>query len=195
VREPFDALILAVRVLPPEGRPQLHAYRRRDIHPDRADLHEYCCVEPVCEHREFDFQTYCWHASVMPIAALADLPGRCCPIAAALEVVGERWAMLIIREVALGNTRFQDIARGTGAPRDRIAARIKALEEAGALQRVPYQSAPPRFDYQLTDSGRALLPVLDALLAWGLDHAVAPDDPDRNRHQWTTAKHGAGRSR
>ena len=116
-------------------------------------------------------------------AALADLPGRCCPIAAALDVVGERWALLIVRELALGNSRFQDIVRGTGAPRDRVAARIKALDDAGVIRRVHYQTAPPRFDYQLTDSGRALLPVLDALLTWGLDYAVPPNDPDRDRYR------------
>ena len=110
----------------------------------------------------------------MPAVTLADLPGRPCPIAAALELVGERWALLIVRELALGNSRFEDIVRGTGAPRDRVAARLKALDDAGVIQRHAYQAAPPRFDYQLTDSGRALLPVLDALLAWGLDHAVGP---------------------
>jgi DNA-binding HxlR family transcriptional regulator len=118
----------------------------------------------------------------MTLAALADLPGRPCPIAAALEVVGERWALLVIRELALGNTRFSGIVAGIGAPRDRVAARLKALEDAGVIARVAYQSAPPRFDYLLTDSGRALLPVLDALLAWGSDYAVAADDPDRDRH-------------
>jgi DNA-binding HxlR family transcriptional regulator len=118
----------------------------------------------------------------MTLAALADLPGRPCPIAAALEVVGERWALLVIRELALGNTRFSGIVAGIGAPRDRVAARLKALEDAGVIARVAYQSAPPRFDYLLTDSGRALLPVLDALLAWGKNHAVPVDDPDRDRH-------------
>jgi DNA-binding HxlR family transcriptional regulator len=127
--------------------------------------------------------------------ALADLPGRCCPIAAALDLVGERWALLIVRELALGNSRFQEIVRGTGAPRDRVAARIKALDEAGIIRRVPYQTSPPRFDYQLTDSGRALLPVLDALLAWGLDHAVAADDPDRDRYRWATNRMQPGRAR
>jgi DNA-binding HxlR family transcriptional regulator len=131
----------------------------------------------------------------MTSVALADLPGRCCPIAAALDVVGERWALLIVRELALGNSRFQEIVRGTGAPRDRVAARIKALDEAGIIRRVPYQTSPPRFDYQLTDSGRALLPVLDALLAWGLDHAVAADDPDRDRHRWATNRMQPGRAR
>jgi DNA-binding HxlR family transcriptional regulator len=112
---------------------------------------------------------------------LAELPGRPCPIAAALQLVGERWALLVVREIALGATHFGDIVRGTGAPRDRIAARLRALESAGVVTRVPYQSAPPRFEYRLTDSGEALIPVLDALLCWGKAHAVLPDDPDRPR--------------
>jgi DNA-binding HxlR family transcriptional regulator len=124
----------------------------------------------------------------MPAVRLADLPGRPCPIAAALELVGERWALLIVRELALGSSRFDEIVRGTGAPRDRVAARLKALDEAGVIQRRAYQAAPPRFDYQLTDSGRAILPVLEALLAWGRDHAVRPGDPDRDRYHWARAK-------
>ena len=128
----------------------------------------------------------------MPAVRLADLPGRPCAIAAALELVGERWALLVVRELALGNSRFEDIVRGTGAPRDRVAARLKALEDAGVIQRHPYQAAPLRFDYQLTDSGRALLPVLDALLAWGLDHAARPADPDRYRYHWAKATQRAG---
>jgi DNA-binding HxlR family transcriptional regulator len=130
----------------------------------------------------------------MPAVTLADLPGRPCPIAAALELVGERWALLIVRELALGNSRFDDIVRGTGAPRDRVAARLKALDEAGVIQRLAYQTAPPRFDYRLTESGRALLPVLDALLAWGRDHAVRPGDPDRDRYHRVKAKQRAGRT-
>src|SRR5262249_53873724 len=94
-------------------------------------------------------------------------------------LVGERWALLVVREIALGATHFSDIVRGTGAPRDRIAARLKALESAGVVVRSQYQSAPPRFEYRLTESGDALIPVLDALLQWGKVHAVSPDDPDK----------------
>ena len=115
----------------------------------------------------------------MTTTLLVDLAGRPCPIAAALEVVGEKWALLVIREIALGARRFSAIVAGTGAPRDRIAARLKTLEAAGVIARVPYQDHPRRDDYELTESGRGLLPVLDALLAWGADHAVAPDDPLR----------------
>jgi DNA-binding HxlR family transcriptional regulator len=117
----------------------------------------------------------------MSTVVLGELAGRPCPIAAALELVGERWALLVVREVALGRTRFSDIVAGTGAPRDRIAARLKALESAGVVVRSPYQSSPTRYEYRLTASGEALVPVLDALLAWGKVHAVSPDDPDRQQ--------------
>jgi len=118
-------------------------------------------------------------------APLATLPGRPCPIAAALDLVGERWALLVVREIALGANRFGTIVRGTGAPRDRIAARLKALEHAGVVVRVPYQTHPPRDEYRLTESGHALLPVLDALLDWGKTYAVDADDPDRQRRYST----------
>ena len=115
--------------------------------------------------------------------ALAQLPGRPCPIAAGLEVVGERWSLLVVRELALGAHRFTDIVAGTGAPRDRVTARLKALTGAGVVERRQYQSGPDRYEYHLTESGRALLPVLDALLQWGREWAVSPDDPDLTRYR------------
>lgn len=114
---------------------------------------------------------------------LADLPGRPCPIAASLELVGERWALLVVRELWMGSTRFTDVVRGTGAPRDRVAARLKALEAAGLVTRSAYQTSPERFAYALTPAGRDLVPVLEALRAWGDRHAVSPADPDRDRHR------------
>lgn len=115
--------------------------------------------------------------------ALADLPGRPCPIAASLELVGERWSLLVVRELSMGAHRFTDIVRGTGAPRDRVAARLKALVGAGVIERRQYQSHPDRFEYHLTASGAGLVPVLDALLVWGREHVVSPDDPDLHRHR------------
>ncbi len=94
-------------------------------------------------------------------------------------MVGDRWALLIVREVALGNHRFTEIARGTGAPRDRLTARLRDLVDAGVLERRPYQGT--RCEYHLTASGRELVPILERLYAWGRRHAVAPDDPDRHR--------------
>ena len=119
---------------------------------------------------------------------LADLPGRPCPIAASLEVVGERWSLLVVRELSLGAHRFGEIVSGTGAPRDRIAARLKVLVEAGVVERRRYQSGPERFEYHLTESGEALLPVLDALLVWGRAYAVDLDDPDRDRYRTVRAR-------
>ena len=71
--------------------------------------------------------------------------------------------------------------RGHRGATDRIAARLKALESAGVIDRTPYSEGPVRYEYRLTESGAALMPVLDALLDWGKHHAVAYDDPDRQR--------------
>lgn len=117
------------------------------------------------------------------VVTLADLPGRPCPIAASLELVGERWSLLVIRELSLGSHRFNDIVAGTGAPRDRITARLRTLLEAGVIERRQYQSGPDRFEYHLTEPGQALLPALDALLTWGRAYAVDPKDPDLDRHR------------
>ena len=109
------------------------------------------------------------------VSILDELPGRACSIAAALEVVGDRWSLLAVREVSFGNHRFSEILAGTGAPRDRLTARLKALVAAGVLERRQYQEAPVRFDYHLTRAGRDLLPVLRALMSWGDRWAV--DEP------------------
>jgi DNA-binding HxlR family transcriptional regulator len=98
---------------------------------------------------------------------LANRAGHRCGIAAALDVVGDRWALLIVREVFYGNRRFSGIARILGAPRDRLAARLKSLVETGVLERVEYQAAPARHEYHLTEAGADLAPVLLALLGWG----------------------------
>jgi DNA-binding HxlR family transcriptional regulator len=101
-----------------------------------------------------------------------DLPGRPCSVAAALNVVGEKWSLLAIREIAFGNKRFDAIARNTGAPRDRLATRLRALEAAGVIARTQYSDHPPRHEYELTQAGRELRTVLQALRAWGDKWAV-----------------------
>lgn len=101
------------------------------------------------------------------------LPGRPCSIAAALAIVGEKWSLLAVREIAFGNRRFDVIARNTGAPRDRLAARLRALEAAGVIYRQQYSDHPPRSEYLLTEAGHDLLPVLQAFRAWGDRWAVA----------------------
>ncbi|MDV9194075.1 winged helix-turn-helix transcriptional regulator [Streptomyces sp. Wh19] len=111
-----------------------------------------------------------------PTAPTVTLPGRPCSAAAALHVVGEKWALLAVREIFFGNHRFEAIARNTGAPRDRLAARLRSLEQAGVVERRPYNERPPRYEYHLTESGRDLAPVIRALLDWG-DRWVLEDRP------------------
>jgi DNA-binding HxlR family transcriptional regulator len=100
------------------------------------------------------------------------LPGRPCSVAFALQVVGEKWALLVIRELFLGNRRFDRIAANTGAPRDILTSRLRSLERAGIIARKAYQERPQRFEYRLTQSGKDLRPVLDALRVWGDRWAV-----------------------
>lgn len=97
---------------------------------------------------------------------------RVCPITDALQVVGERHSLLILREVAFGARRFGEIRHNTGAPRETLANRLRRLEEAGVLARRRYSERPPRDEYVLTDAGEALLPVLTALREWGERYAA-----------------------
>lgn len=98
---------------------------------------------------------------------------RICSIADALNVVGEKWSLLVIRELFLGVRRFNDIAANTGAPRDILTARLRRLEELGVIERQEYSERPPRYEYRLTDAGKDLRPVIMALKQWGKDHATA----------------------
>ncbi len=92
---------------------------------------------------------------------------RVCSVARSLEVVGEKWALLAVREVLLGNRRFDEIVRRTGAPRDTMAARLKTLVEAGVMERRQYSEHPARHEYLLTDAGKDLYPVITTLREWG----------------------------
>jgi DNA-binding HxlR family transcriptional regulator len=93
-----------------------------------------------------------------------------CSITDALAIVGDRYALLVAREIRYGLTRFQDLAASTGAPRDVLTARLRKLEEAGIIERRLYCERPPRHEYLLTDAGRELQPILLALKEWGDRH-------------------------
>lgn len=101
---------------------------------------------------------------------------RECSIANALAVVGERWSLLVLREVMLGNVRFDAIAAGTGGSRDILATRLRTLVDAGVLEKRLYSEQPRRYEYLPTESGRALRPVLLALMDWG-DRYVTQGPP------------------
>ncbi len=95
---------------------------------------------------------------------------RPCGVAETLELVGERWSLLIVRELFYGVRRFDTILRATGAPRNMLATRLRTLQEAGIIDRRPYTDRPPRYEYFLTDAGTELVPVLLTLQAWADRH-------------------------
>jgi DNA-binding HxlR family transcriptional regulator len=100
-----------------------------------------------------------------------------CSIAATLEVVGERWSLLIVRNVLLGLRRFEEIQQNLGIARNVLQSRLAGLVEQGVLERRAYQQRPPRYEYRLTEKGLDLWPTIVALMQWGDSHAVAPAGP------------------
>jgi DNA-binding HxlR family transcriptional regulator len=99
-----------------------------------------------------------------------------CSIARALEVVGERWTLLIIRDALRGVRRFDDFQQRLGIARNVLANRLERLVDTGILERRLYNEHPPRYEYRLTERGRDLQPVVFSLMRWGDKHA-APDGP------------------
>ena len=87
--------------------------------------------------------------------------------AGALEAIGDRWAVLLLRDLSLGLSRYDDLQASTGMPTTTLSTRLKHLETTGLIERTPYQDNPPRFEYRLTDKGRDLWKVTTALREWG----------------------------
>jgi DNA-binding HxlR family transcriptional regulator len=99
-----------------------------------------------------------------------------CSVAQCLEVVGEWWSLLIVRDAFMGVTRFEEFQRRTGVSRNILTQRLGRLVERGVLERVPYCERPPRYAYRLTDKGRDLWPVINAMRQWG-DRYESPSGP------------------
>jgi len=103
-----------------------------------------------------------------------------CPIASALSVIGDRWSLVIIRDMLFGAHRFsQFVNSAEGIKRNILTDRLVKLEERGLITRKKYQDRPPRFDYRLTPKGAELLPVVQEIAKWGaahLDHTYKPPD-------------------
>lgn len=94
-----------------------------------------------------------------------------CPVAAALDVLGDRWTLLVLRDLFWGKSRYGEIlASPEGIPTNILAERLVRLEEAELIASSPYQSNPPRYEYKLTKKGRELLPALLSLAKWGQKH-------------------------
>jgi DNA-binding HxlR family transcriptional regulator len=103
-------------------------------------------------------------------------PATLCPVGRAAAVVGDRWTVLILRELFSESHRFEEIQAQSGATPQMVAARLKALEADGIVERRIYNERPLRHDYHLTKKGEALFPVFLALRAWGETWLKAPKD-------------------
>jgi DNA-binding HxlR family transcriptional regulator len=106
-----------------------------------------------------------------------DYSSQTCSIAGALEVVGERWSLLIVRNVFLGLRRFDQIQENLGIARNVLQTRLERLVDQGVLERKPYSERPPRYEYLLTEKGLDLWPTVVALMQWGDRHAAPAGGP------------------
>ena len=103
-----------------------------------------------------------------------DYENQVCSIAATLEVIGERWSLLIVRDVFLGLRRFEQIQADLGIARNILQRRLSTLTDRGVLERRLYHESPPRYEYRLTEKGLDLWPTMVALMQWGDHHASPP---------------------
>ncbi len=116
-----------------------------------------------------------------------ELSREACPVARGLSVVGDRWTMLILRELFLGVRRFERMQERLGITRHVLADRLRKLEAAGTVRRELYQERPPRHEYRLTEKGKELYPVLAALMAWADRHV-----PPSRRSPYTIVSRSTG---
>ena len=102
--------------------------------------------------------------------------GTLCPIARAQNIVGDRWTVLVLRELFLGTHRFEEIQAQSQATPQMLATRLKKLEADGLVERRPYNDRPLRHEYHLTEMGRAFYPVFLAMRAWGETWCKSADE-------------------
>jgi DNA-binding HxlR family transcriptional regulator len=94
-----------------------------------------------------------------------------------LELVGEKWTLLILREAFFGVRRYGQLARNLGIPRPTLSGRLRTLVDAGLLERVPYATDPDRHEYRLTQAGTDLFPSIVTLMRWGDTHLAGREGP------------------
>lgn len=108
--------------------------------------------------------------------------GTRCPVAASLEMLGDRWTLVVVRDLVLGKRRYGEFQGSPeGIPTNILAERLKRLEHLGIVSKQAYQTRPLRHEYTLTDKGRDLLPVIRALREWGLKHLPRTGIPEAYR--------------
>src|SRR5947199_7802431 len=115
----------------------------------------------------------------LPVMDWAEYDSGTCSVARTMEVLGDRWTMLVLRDIFNGIRRFADLSEHLGVARDVLAKRLALLVDEGLVRRVPYQEpgARTRHEYRLTDAGRDLRPALLALMQWGDKYRADPDGP------------------
>lgn len=114
----------------------------------------------------------------MPRATRTFPPGIRCPVAGTLEILGDRWTLVVVRDLLMGKTRYGEFqASPEGIPTNILADRLKRLESLEIVARNAYQDNPPRFEYVLTPKGNELLPVIRALKEWGLKNLPGTSVP------------------
>jgi DNA-binding HxlR family transcriptional regulator len=110
--------------------------------------------------------------------------GQVCSIARSLELIGERWTLLVVREVFNGKRRFSEMQRSLGVARNVLTSRLQRLVDEGILERRPYSEKPERYEYFLTEKGLDLWPVMMSLMFWGDKHeAIAGGPPMKVVHK------------
>ncbi len=114
------------------------------------------------------------YAGRMEPTELPDPEHLACSVANTLDVVGDRWSLLVIRDAFYGLRRFDEFQADLGVARNVLSGRLKRLVEFGILAKVPYEDRPPRFEYHLTQKGLDLLPVILTMMAWGDRHEEDP---------------------
>jgi DNA-binding HxlR family transcriptional regulator len=115
-----------------------------------------------------------------------------CPIARTLDLVGDRWTLLILRDMAFGKSKFREFLDNPGLPPKVLSERLKKLTGEGLVERVVYSQHPLRAEYRLTEKGRSLGPVLEAVAAWGMEHCLSEGERAAVRSQLDQAEARAG---
>lgn len=118
--------------------------------------------------------------------------GQLCPIARTLDIIGDRWTMLIIRDLFLGSRKFSEFRENSaGMPTKILSDRLKSLEQHGIIARRVYCEHPLRAEYHLTALGRSLEPVVSSIYAWGMTHVI--HQAERPAIRKRVAERAAGR--
>ncbi|WP_077046679.1 helix-turn-helix domain-containing protein [Pseudomonas sp. KK4] len=119
-------------------------------------------------------------------------PETLCPIARAEDIVGDRWTVLVLRELFMRNHRYDEIQAQTGGTPQMVASRLKSLEADGMVERRAYSERPPRYEYHLTAKGEAFYTVVLALRAWGETWCKSAQEGVAVHYVHRTCGHGAG---